>query len=76
MGPKIPKMTLNFSAHLTFLFTECGPLVARYGVAARAGFTAVETAFPADTSVEEVVAAKESSGVQQVLMNAPAGKHL
>ena len=67
-------MALNFSAHLSLLFTECGLLVARYGAAAQAGFTAVETTFPADTSVEELVAAKESSGVQQVLINAPVGK--
>ena len=50
--------------------------MARYGAAAQAGFTAVETTFPANTSVEELVAAKESSGVQQVLINAPVGKQL
>ena len=66
-------MAVRFAPNLSWLFTEAGPLPARYAAAARAGFTSVEAGFPYDTPLAELVAAKEASGLEQVLINAPPG---
>ncbi|ELT98285.1 hypothetical protein CAPTEDRAFT_192884 [Capitella teleta] len=63
-------MALNFAANLTFMFTsETDNLVERYSLAKQAGFRAVECAYPYDYPVEDLVQAKESHNLQQVLMN-------
>lgn len=67
-------MALQFCANLSFMFQDTPTLLARYGVAKKAGFKAVECAFPYNIPVEDLVAAKQAAGVEQILINAPPGK--
>ncbi|XP_076028845.1 hydroxypyruvate isomerase-like protein Gip isoform X2 [Oratosquilla oratoria] len=67
------KMPLRAVANLSFMFTEAGPLVARYEAARACGFKVVECAFPYVHSIEEVVEALQKSGLQQVLINSDPG---
>ncbi len=62
-------LRLKFAANLSMMFSEAGGLLERYAAAKTAGFQAVECAFPYDFSVEELVNAKETAGVEQVLIN-------
>lgn len=41
----------------------------RYQLAKEAGFKAVESAFPLDTTLDQVLEAKNKSGVEQILLN-------
>ncbi|PSN55402.1 putative hydroxypyruvate isomerase [Blattella germanica] len=66
-------MPLKFCANLTFMFQETSNLLERYALAKRAGFSAVECAFPYDYQVEEVVKAKQEAGVEQILINTFVG---
>lgn len=63
----------KFCANLAFLFTE-KTLLDRYELAKIAGFKAVETGFPFGYTKQEVVNAKQSSGLEQVLINIYTGK--
>ncbi|ERL85217.1 putative hydroxypyruvate isomerase [Dendroctonus ponderosae] len=63
---------LGFCANLSFLFKE-KPFLERYAAAADAGFRAVETGFPFGFSKEDVVKAKISAGIEQVLINSLTG---
>lgn len=64
---------MKFCANLAFLFPEKG-LLNRYQLAKEAGFKAVETGFPYGLEKDEVVAAKNASGIQQILINIYTGK--
>ena len=63
---------VRLAANLTLLFTEL-PFVERFAAAAAAGFTAVECQFPYDHDPDVLAAARQAAGVEQVLINAPAG---
>lgn len=58
------------------MFTESSNLLERYSLASRAGFKAVECAFPYDYSIDEVVKAKTAANVDQILINAYSGSQL
>lgn len=64
----------RFCANLAFLFPE-KPLLERYKLAKDAGFKAVETGFPFGLTKDEVTAAKNASGLQQVLINTCSGRN-
>ncbi|XP_037074784.1 putative hydroxypyruvate isomerase [Pollicipes pollicipes] len=66
-------MPLRFASNISFMFKESGDLTLRYAAAKRAGFAAVESAFPVGYSVDQIKDAQESAGVQQVLLNAHPG---
>ena len=62
----------HFAANLTFLFTEM-PFMERFSAARRAGFDAVEFAFPYDYPLDNVKAQLQSTGLQMIQCNLPAG---
>lgn len=62
----------RFAANLSFLFTEV-PFLERFAEAARAGFTAVEFAFPYAYAAKDVLEQAKTHGLQVVLINAPPG---
>ena len=64
---------LKFAANLSWMFAEAGGLPARYSAARQAGFTAVECGFPYGEDLDTLVAAKEASGLEHVLINAWPG---
>ena len=66
------KAMIRFSANLSFLFTEVG-FPDRFEQAAKAGFEAVEFAFPYPWKKEDLAEKKAKSGLQQVLFDLPAG---
>ena len=69
-------MPLKFASNISFMFKEAGDIPLRYSAAKKAGFGAVESAFPTGFTVDEVKKAQESSGVQQVLLNIyPGNQH-
>lgn len=66
--------SLKLAANLTFLFNDI-PFVERYHAANKAGFKYVESAFPpVEVKLEDVIAAKETTGLEQVLVNMATGK--
>lgn len=65
---------MKFCANLAFMFTESSSILERYALAKDAGFKAVETGFPWGYTLEQVKQAKETAGVQQVLINLKTGK--
>ncbi|GAB6022284.1 hypothetical protein CHUAL_006410 [Chamberlinius hualienensis] len=67
-------MVLKFAANLTFMFKEKDDLLERYVEAAKAGFKAVEVAFPYEYSIETIKQVKEDLKLEQVLINTPPGK--
>jgi len=66
-------MALKFAANISFMFKECGDIPARYAAARKAGFSAVESAFPVGPTLTDVREAWSQSGVEQVLLNAHPG---
>jgi len=67
-------MPLKFAANVNWLFKESGAsIIERYGLAAAAGFSFIETADPYHIPLDELTQAKEAAGVTQVLMNAWPG---
>lgn len=62
----------KFAANLTMLFNEV-PFLERFAFAAKAGFEAVEYLFPYDFDKDELRAALDRHGLEQVLHNLPAG---
>ena len=66
-------MPLKFAANISMLFTEAASLESRYALAKDAGFKAVECMFPYDVPLDKLIAAKESSGLTQVLINCYPG---
>lgn len=66
-------MSLMFCANLSFMYQEVSSVLERYSLAKQSGFRAVECAFLYSHPVEDVVQAKKSSGLQQVLINVNPG---
>lgn len=62
-----------FCANLSFMYQETASILERYMLAKQNGFKAVECAFLYAHPVEEVVQAKKSAGVKQVLINVNPG---
>jgi len=62
----------KFSANLSMLFTEA-PFLDRFGLAAKAGFEAVEFLFPYAFSAQEIKQRLDAHGLKLVLHNLPAG---
>jgi hydroxypyruvate isomerase len=62
----------KFCANLAFLFTEHA-FLDRFAAAARGGFTAVEAPIPYDFPLDQQAALLRKNGLQQVLINMPAG---
>lgn len=56
------------------MFTECPSILGRYKLAKEAGFAVVESGFPLGCSIEQVVEAKTSANVNQILINVFTGK--
>ncbi|XP_055532884.1 putative hydroxypyruvate isomerase isoform X2 [Wyeomyia smithii] len=68
-------MPVKFCANLNFMFTESADFLQRYRLAAQAGFSAVEGAFPpAHVSSAELAAVCKETGLEQILMNIATGK--
>jgi hydroxypyruvate isomerase len=63
---------VRFDANITFLFTEA-PLVERFGLAAEAGFGAVELWWPAGEDLDAVASAAAEAGLEVVAMNFDGG---
>ncbi len=62
----------RFAANLTLLFTEL-PFLARFAAARAAGFSAVECQFPYAHDKAALAEQLQAHGLQQVLLNLPAG---
>jgi hydroxypyruvate isomerase len=62
----------EFAANLTFLWTEL-PFLERFAAAREAGFSQVEYMFPYDFPAEAIRERLDSTGLEQVLFNVPAG---
>jgi hydroxypyruvate isomerase len=62
----------KIAANLTMLFTEL-PFPERFRAAARCGFTAVEHLFPYQHDMADLKAWLDENGLEQVLINMPAG---
>ncbi|CAL1539937.1 unnamed protein product [Lymnaea stagnalis] len=66
-------MPLKFAANISMMFQEIPTLEGRYAAAKKAEFKYVELTFPYDEPIEKLKAAKESAGLEQVLINAYPG---
>lgn len=66
-------MSLKFCANLSFQFQEASSILDRYRLAKAAGFQGVESAFPNDVSIEDLVEAQQETGLKQVLLNIDTG---
>jgi len=65
---------LKFSANLDFMFTrEASSIVDRISLAAAAGFKGIEIPFPYEITPSVLASARESSGVEQLLINSWPG---
>ncbi|XP_026332237.1 putative hydroxypyruvate isomerase [Hyposmocoma kahamanoa] len=64
---------MKFCANLSFMFPEGVTVLERYALAKEAGFKAVESGFPFGHTLEQVRQAKESCGIEQVLINLKTG---
>lgn len=65
-------MSLKFCANLAFQFNETESVIERFRLAKAAGFKAVELAFP-NVELNELVAVKEETGLEVILMNIDSG---
>lgn len=61
----------RFAANLSFLYTEL-PFLERFAAAQRDGFAGVECLFPYAWAASDIATALQRSGLQHVLLNAPA----
>lgn len=55
------------------MFSEASSILERYALAKEAGFKAIESGFPFGCTLEQVKQAKESAGIEQVLINLKTG---
>ncbi|HVO19818.1 MAG TPA: hydroxypyruvate isomerase [Anaeromyxobacter sp.] len=62
----------RFAANLTMLFTEL-PFLDRFAAASAAGFRGVECMFPGDHPPQALAERLREAGLEQVLLNLPAG---
>lgn len=67
------RMPLKFCANLTFQFQEAASILDRYRLAKEVGFKGVESAFPYDVSIEELVEVQQETGLKQILLNIDTG---
>lgn len=65
-------MPVKLAANLSTMFKD-GSLADRYSMAAQMGFKAVECQFPYDTPLEDIRRRKNSSGLEQILINSFPG---
>ena len=63
---------MELCANISMLFTEA-PLAERVGLAAKAGFAAVEIQFPAEEEIEALDRARRAAGIPIALINVPIG---
>lgn len=64
----------KFCANISFMFLE-RPFLERYQLAKNAGFKAVESGFPYGLDTDEIIAAKNKAGIDQVLLNIYTGMY-
>jgi len=65
---------LKFAANLDFMFTrEASSLLDRIRLAGAAGFKGIEIPCPYEITPSDLASVKESSGVEQVLINSCPG---
>lgn len=62
-------MFLRFCANLSFLFTEYSALIERYEAAYRIGFKGVESAYPKESEIMDVINVIHTLKLKQVLVN-------
>lgn len=55
------------------MFSEASSILERYSLAKEAGFKAIESGFPFGYTLEQIKQAKESAGIEQVLINLKTG---
>lgn len=67
---------MKFTCNLTFMFRECPNLTERYLLAKKAGFKAVESAFPIGFTAREVADARIKADVKHVFMNIFTGRYV
>ena len=60
---------LQFCANLSMMFCEDSNLMNRFSLASKAGFRAVEFAFPYDFDKEDLAKEKQKLGLEQILIN-------
>jgi hydroxypyruvate isomerase len=63
---------IRLAANLSFLFTEL-PFLERFAAASKAGFRAVEFAFPYDVPATDLAARLRDNGLELALLNTPPG---
>lgn len=66
-------MSLKFSANLCFMFHDTPSIKEKYKLAKEAGFKAVESNIFPNTTVKDMVEAKKSADVEQILLNVYTG---
>ncbi|XP_076642986.1 hydroxypyruvate isomerase-like protein Gip [Halictus rubicundus] len=66
-------MSLKFASNLSFMFMEAPSIKERYKLAKDAGFKAVESGFPFNFPVKDILDAKRSTGIEQILINVYTG---
>lgn len=66
---------LKFCANISWLYKD-SPVLERYQRARDDGFEGVEMGWPYEFSTEELAAAKQSAGIEQVLINSGCGETL
>ncbi|KAK9500999.1 hypothetical protein O3M35_002140 [Rhynocoris fuscipes] len=64
-------MAYKFCANLNFMFREAPLLTDRFSLAAKYGFKAIECGNPYEHSVSELIAVKEATGIEVILINTP-----
>lgn len=69
-------MVLRFCANLSFLFQIAPLLLDRYQLAKDAGFKGVESAFPTNVNLNDLVRVQQQTGLQQILLNMDTGNIL
>ncbi|XP_074642682.1 putative hydroxypyruvate isomerase [Tubulanus polymorphus] len=66
-------MSFKFTANIGLMFKEAGSLEKRFEAAKKAGFTAVECAFPYSSPIDQLTAARNQSGLEVTLINSYPG---
>ncbi|XP_033338504.1 hydroxypyruvate isomerase-like protein Gip [Megalopta genalis] len=66
-------MSLKFASNLSFMFNETSSIKERYKLAKDAGFKAVESGFPLNFPIKDILEAKRSADVEQILINVYTG---
>ncbi|KAM3915558.1 putative hydroxypyruvate isomerase [Leptodactylus fuscus] len=69
----MPPPPLRFAANVSWLFQDIPDFPGRIGAAARAGFRAVEVAWPYASDLGEMKAALRENNTELVLLNSPPG---